>query len=72
MKDDRYEGFRNPVLAVSGIIVSCFLIFACIESIKEGDFRNALPIVSVTCLIMIPSIVNFIRALSSHSGQRDK
>ena len=69
MNDDRYKGFRNPV---TGLIVSCFMIFACIESISEGDIRNALPIMSVTCFIMIPSLVCFIRTLLSHGNRHYK
>ena len=72
MNDDRYKGFRNPVLSVTGLIVSCFMIFACIESISEGDIRNALPIMSVTCFIMIPSLVCFIRTLLSHGNRHYK
>ena len=72
MNDDRYKGFRNPVLSVTGLTVSCFMIFACIDSISEGDIRNALPIMSVTCFIMIPSLVCFIRTLLSHGNRHYK
>ena len=72
MKEEKYEGFRNPVLAGAGIIASCFLMYACFESIKEGDFRNALPIMSVTCIVMIPSIVSFVRSVISHGNQHEK
>lgn len=72
MKEEKYDGFRNPVLSVAGMIVSCFLIYACIESIRERDFRNALPIMSVTCIIMIPSIVSFVRSVISHGSMHEK